>query len=180
MPVHMQEIRIVLRQGATARLLTAARGPLRGQPGCCLNHHPPPRTRTNLQRPHLARRCPNWGCPSPVTLKPHPGHSRLQRNLSISLRTFSFRPLPPCSGAFASVSGGRVALSRAATSSLVSFSPGLDRPQQRGSFGHVPPCLRLPGLVREAVVAQMFTVQLSGTFRTVFSLTSRSCAIFLG
>ena len=32
-----------------------------------------------MQRPHLARRCPGWGRPLPVTLKPQPGHSRLQR-----------------------------------------------------------------------------------------------------
>ena len=51
------------------------------------NGHPLPRTRTTLQRPHRASRCPGWGWPSPVTLKPHPGHSKLQRNLRRSLLT---------------------------------------------------------------------------------------------
>ena len=44
-----------------------------GQDGCCPKRHPPPRTRTTLQRPHRARRCPGLGWPSPLTLKPQPG-----------------------------------------------------------------------------------------------------------
>ena len=47
-----------------------------------------------MQRPHLASLCPGWGWPSPVTLKPQPGQSRLQRNFSRSLRTIRCWPPP--------------------------------------------------------------------------------------
>ena len=58
----------------------------------------PPGTRTTLQRPHLARRCPGLGWPSPVTLKPQPGHSRLQRNFSRSLRDHPLLAAAPVPG----------------------------------------------------------------------------------
>ena len=67
-----------------------------------------------MQRPHLARRCPCLGWPSPVTLKPQPGHSRLQRNRSRSLRTIRCGPPPFFPGGFAGGTGGTVTLSRAA------------------------------------------------------------------
>ena len=82
--------------------------PLGGQDGWCPNHHPPPRTRTTLQRPHLARRCPGRGWPLPVTLKPQSGHSMLQRNFSRSLRTFRWVPPLFCSGGFAGCFAGGV------------------------------------------------------------------------
>ena len=94
------------------------------------NHHPPPRTRTSWQRPHLARCCPGWGWPLPVALKPQPGHSRLQRNVSGSLWTIRCGPPPFFRGGFAGGVGGTVIFSRAAISSLVSLSLGLDRPSR--------------------------------------------------
>ena len=64
------------------------------------NLRSPPRTRTNLQRPHLARRCPGWGWPLPVTLKPQAGHSRLQPNVRRSLGTIRCGPSPLFPGGF--------------------------------------------------------------------------------
>ena len=49
----------------------------------------PSRNITVLQRPHLARRWPEVGVPSPATLNPHSGHSAVHRMFSWSLR----RPL---------------------------------------------------------------------------------------
>ena len=97
-----------------------------------------------------------------LTLNPQPGHSRLHRIFSIFLRTFSFRPLPPFSGGFAGVSGGRVTLSSTAISSLVSFSLGLDRPGREILFAIFILTSASTGLVREAVVTSMFKIPPSG------------------
>ena len=112
-----------------------------------------------MQRPHRANRCPGLGWPSPVTLKPQPGQSRLQRNFSRSLRTICCWPPPFFPGGFAGGAGGAVTLSRAAISVLVSFSLGLDRPSSRFHWSCSPrsqssglfaitvsgePCLRSP------------------------------------
>ena len=59
------------------------------------------------------------------------------------LRTTALFP-----GGFAGGTGGTVASSRAAISSLVSFSLGLDRPSSAFLLVMFPPCLSFPGLVR--------------------------------
>ena len=109
-----------------------------------------------MQRPHLARRCPGWGWPSPLTLKPQPGHSRLQRNFSRSLRTIRCGPPPFFPGGFAGGVVGTVTLSREEISSRVSFSLGLERPSRTFLFVMFPPVsvspdLSLLGLVRVTV-----------------------------
>ena len=97
-----------------------------------------------------------------MTLKPQPGHSRLQRNVSRSLGTIRCGPPPFFPGGFAGGSGGRVTLSSTAISSLVSLSLGLDRPSREVLLAMFLLVSAPPGLVREAVVTQMFTVPPSG------------------
>ena len=97
-----------------------------------------------MQRPHLARRCPGLGWPSPVTLKPQPGHSRLQRNFSRvpadhPLQTAAL--LPRRQRGMHGRDGHLVEGGDLLPGQLLA---GLGPAQQQVSVGHVPPSLSLP------------------------------------
>ena len=114
-----------------------------------------------MQRPHLAKRCPGLGWPSPVTLNPQPGHSMLQRNCSRSLRTIRCGPPPFFPGGFAGGAGGAGGVggvgtwSRAAISSLLSLSLGLARPSNKFLLVMFPLVPVPPGSVRVTAVTSV-------------------------
>ena len=75
------------------------------------------------------------------------------------LRTIRCVPPPFFPGGFAGGTGGTVASSRAAISSLVSFSLGLDRPSSEFLLVMFPPCLSFPRFGSRNPLCQLGGVQ---------------------